>query len=586
MILRPYQLDAVRACYCFLMERDDHPCIVIPTAGGKTPVIATICRDVVQRWGGRVLVLAHVKELLEQAEDKLRAMDPTLPVGICSAGLGSKDFDYPITLAGIQSVYKHAKRLGHIDLVMIDEAHLIPPDGDGMYRTLLQDLQKINPIIRRIGLTATPYRMATGTICGPHQLLNAVCYEIGVRALMDQGYLCGLVSRAGTHKVDMAGVTVRGGEYLAQESERRMNAGDVVEAAVHEIITNTRDRTSCLIFCAGVDHARHVAREFENQGEACAVITGDTLDLERATILEAFKAREIKYLANVNVLTTGFDATCIDCIAMLRPTLSPGLYYQMVGRGFRLDPGKTNCLVLDFAGNIMRHGPVDRLRADGERRKQAEATLQECPQCHLLLAMDTPVCPDCGYIWPPPAPAAGAPRPRSDRHDRTHDREHGILSGNEPEVAPIPRVYQVEWVGYDRHENRRDPSKPPTLKVSYRVGIGDWVHEWICIEHTGFANQKARGWWAKHSRAPFPRSVDEALDLIDAGAVARPTEITVVWPAKSDFPRITKHTITAVPEWYPNAMMSGMEQEEEPASIRSREQTEVYAFGGDIETPW
>jgi DNA repair protein RadD len=199
LILRPYQREAVDAVYDYLRMRDDNPCVVIPTAGGKTPVLATICRDAVRLWNGRVLILAHVKELLEQAAEKLHAVAPDLPVGIYSAGLKRRDLGYAITIAGIQSVYERACDVGRVDLVIVDEAHLIPPDGEGMYRTLLADLRVINPRMRVIGLTATPFRMKSGAICGPDNILNEVCYEVGVRELIVQRYLCSLRTKSGAH---------------------------------------------------------------------------------------------------------------------------------------------------------------------------------------------------------------------------------------------------------------------------------------------------------------------------------------------------------------------------------------------------
>lgn len=131
MELRPYQREAVDAVYDFLRRRDDNPCVVIPTGGGKTPVLATICRDAVNLWNGRVVILAHVKELLEQAADKLRTIAPDVPVGLYSAGLNRKDLGYAVTIAGIQSIYQRACDLGSVDLIIVDEAHLIPPDGEG-----------------------------------------------------------------------------------------------------------------------------------------------------------------------------------------------------------------------------------------------------------------------------------------------------------------------------------------------------------------------------------------------------------------------------------------------------------------------
>lgn len=156
MKLRPYQQDSIDAVYRHLRERDDNPVVVIPTAGGKTPILATICRDAIGRWNGRVLVVSHVKELLEQAVDKLKQVAPKLPVGVYSAGLKRRDTDHRVIVAGIQSVYRRACELDAFDLIVVDEAHLIPTDGDGMYRQFLAEARVINPHLRVIGLTATP----------------------------------------------------------------------------------------------------------------------------------------------------------------------------------------------------------------------------------------------------------------------------------------------------------------------------------------------------------------------------------------------------------------------------------------------
>ncbi len=167
MELRPYQHAVKAAVYEHLRTRDDNPCAVVPTAGGKTPIMASICKDAVGTWNGRVLILAHVKELLEQTADKLRTVCPEVKFGIYSAGLKRRDTANPVIVAGIQSVYKRACELDAFDLVMVDEAHLIPQEGDGMYRQFLADAKVLNPALRIIGFTATPFRLKTGPICTP-----------------------------------------------------------------------------------------------------------------------------------------------------------------------------------------------------------------------------------------------------------------------------------------------------------------------------------------------------------------------------------------------------------------------------------
>ena len=538
--LRPYQAEAVNAVYKHLRTRDDNPCVVIPTAGGKTPVMATICRDAVQQWHGRVLILAHVKELLEQAVDKLHTMAPDLwmYIGVYSAGLKSRDTDHPIIVAGIQSIYKRACELDAFDLILIDEAHmLLPPgnDGEGMYRTFLSEARVVNPNVRLIGLTATPYRMSTGTICAPDHLLNHVCYEVGVRELIVQGYLCPLKTKAGRRKADTSGLHLRGGEFIAGEVEALMDDDSLVRSACREIADQTQDRHSVLIFAAGVQHALHVQRVLGEMGHECGFVCGDTLPFERDETLRRFKAGELKYLVNVNVLTTGFDAPNIDCVALLRPTNSPGLYYQMVGRGFRLDPSKENCLVLDFGGNIMRHGPVDALQLQDRSAGSGEAPAKECPQCQAVIHAAYASCPECGHEFPPP---------QREQHER-EAATGGILSGEVTEVE-----HTVTDVFYNVHTKRgADESAPKTTRVEYAVGLRDYHSEWICFEHPrgGFARQKAEAWWRKRSREPVPDTAAEAVELAESGALADTTQITVRSVAGEKYDRIIDHVLGPVP---------------------------------------
>ena len=318
---RQYQLDAFAAVKCYLEYREGNPCVVLPTGAGKTIILALLCQWV-RSWGGRVLILAHVRELLEQAADKLNQMAPDLHVGIYSAGLDRREMHCDITIAGIQSIYQRAREFDPFDLVIIDEAHLLSPDGEGMYRTFLKEARYQNPNIRMVGLTATPYRTSSGMLCGPDEMLRAVCYEADVGDLIEQGYLSKLLSKH-VADCDTSGLHVRAGEFVAEEVNNLMMATDAVGLAVSEIIKRTEHRRSVLIFCSSVEHAYQVAGLIDG----AEVIVGDTPN--RDQIITRFKSGETKYLVNVNVLTTGFDAPGVDCVCILRPTMSPGLYAQM-----------------------------------------------------------------------------------------------------------------------------------------------------------------------------------------------------------------------------------------------------------------
>jgi len=524
--LRPYQREAVDAVYSHLRQRDDNPCVVLPTASGKTLVFAAICRDVVSRWDGRVLVLAHVKELLEQAVDKLHATAPDLwmRIGVYSAGMKSRDTEHPIIVAGIQSVYRRAAELDRFDLILVDECHLIPPDGDGMYQTFLAEAKVVNPNVRLVGLTATPFRMTTGMICGPDNLLNAVCYEVGVRELIVQGHLCPLKSKAGKCKVDTSGLHVRGGEFVPIEVEALMDDDGLVRAACAEIVELTAGRHSVLIFAAGVEHALHVRRVLGAIGQECGAVFGETPSPERTATLQRFRDGQLRYLVNVNVLTTGFDAPNIDGVVLLRPTNSPGLYSQCVGRGFRLHPSKRDCLVLDFGGNILRHGPVDDLRIKPAASGNGEAPAKECPQCQAVIHAAYARCPECGYEFPPP---------ERERHDGTATTA-GVLSGQAEDAD-----YPVMDVQYSVHVKRDAPEDAPrTMRVEYRIGFNGWQSEWVCFEHTGYARAKAEAWWRQRSNEPVPSTADDAVALCEAGGVCETKAITVRHVSGEKYDRI------------------------------------------------
>ena len=399
LTLRPYQEAAIAAIYKYYGENTGNCCVVIPTAGGKSLVMAAFIEGVLKAWPDqRILIVTHVRELIAQNHAEMIGLWPEAPAGIYSAGLGKREAQARILFAGIQSIHRRAQEVGHTDLVMIDEAHLIPGNSSTMYRRFLDALTRINPALKVIGLTATPFRLDSGMLHeGNDALFTDIAYEAPVRDLIDAGYLSPLVSKQPATRLDVSKVGTRAGDYIQRDLAAAVDQEAITRAAVTEIIAHGRDRKSWLAFCSGVDHARHVAEEFARQGIICSTIFGDTPKEERDAIIAAFKRGEIRALASMGVLTTGFNAPGVDLIALLRPTKSAGLYVQMVGRGTRLAPGKENCLVLDFAGNVRRHGPIDlvRPRRPGDAGG-GEAPTKVCPECESIIALSAAECPDSG----------------------------------------------------------------------------------------------------------------------------------------------------------------------------------------------
>lgn len=512
MQLRNYQQEALDTLWRYLAARDGNPALVLPTGAGKSPLMAAIAQQAVQQWQGRVGILAHVQELVQQNADKLLQLWPEAPMGVYAAGLKRKDRFDKILVMQIQSVATRAHSFGHFDLLLIDEAHRIPLNGEGRYLKFIEACRKINPRLRVVGLTATPYRLqgAAVPVCGPEHVLTEVAYEARVGDLISEGFLSPLVSRAG-ERPNLSGVKTRGGEYMDASLADAMMP--LVERTVDDLLQRADGRKAGIVFCVNVAHAEAVLAALRARGETAALVHGGTPTAERDRLIEDYQAGFIRWMVNVNVLSEGFDAPHIDCVAMLRPTKSPGLYYQQVGRGFRLHPGKADCLVLDYAGNVLEHGPVDAIRVKPARPgKAAEVTTaaaKECPQCSALLPIGLRQCPDCSYQF-----TSGDPG----HLDRPVDAP--VLSSQRERVV---NRYPVTAMKYERGPGKA--GKPDHLRAVHVCGLRRFT-EYVCLEHGGRARAEALRWWvARAGAGNAPRTVGEALPL--AWQLPCPVAITV-----------------------------------------------------------
>jgi DNA repair protein RadD len=509
--LRPYQQEAIDSTLRYFQEQEGNPLIVLPTGTGKSVVIADFCKRVLAQWPDtKILVVTHVRELIRQNYEELKGLWPEAPAGINSAGLKKRDYDPSIVFCGIQSVHRKASKFVKVDLVLVDEAHLIPRKTNTMYQKFLNNLKIMNPHVRVIGLTATPYRLDSGLLhSGNDSLFDGVSYEADLKDMVEQGYLTKLMSKQPKTRLDVSGVSVRGGEFVPGELERAVNRADVNESIVREIVLFGAERKSWLIFCAGVQHATDVANIVRRYGVSCETIFGDTPDAERDRIVRDFKAGRIRSIASMGVLTTGFNAPAVDLLALLRPTQSTGLYIQIMGRGMRNSPGKSDCLVLDFAGNIARHGPVDRVNPKKPRQTTGEgvAPTKDCPKCMSIVFAGCSECPDCGYVWPPTAPAI----------DQTATTLP-VMSASAP----------AEWVKVNSVTYRihKKPGKPDSMRVEYRAGL-EIYREWVCFDHKGYPRDKALKWWRKRMTGPgiLPGTTVDAIAKADS--LMKPTEIQV-----------------------------------------------------------
>lgn len=405
--LRPYQRDALNNLYQWYATHTGCPCIVAPTGAGKTILIAQFCKENLETHPNmKILVITHVKELIEQDFNKLLEIWPDAPCGIYSASIRRRDTDKPITFCGVQSIRNHTSEFGKIDVIIVDEAHLINHSETGSYRHIIAELTQVNPKLTVIGLTATPYRLGHGMITEKPALFSEpLINTIGIEDLQKEGHLAYLRSKMTRTEFDVSdvGIDPKKKDYIEKDLQAKIDTPMLNAQAVEEMIRLTKDRKHIIIFCTGVDHARHVAEELRNHGETADFLVGSDEKKAREDKIARFKNGEIRFLTNVNVLSTGFDFTDIDGLVMMRPTMSPGLYIQQAGRGLRPKSFGGDCLVLDFAGNVQMHGPITCVnppRPKGKREGKGVPPSKICPKCDEIVAIQAKVCPCCGYEWP------------------------------------------------------------------------------------------------------------------------------------------------------------------------------------------
>ena len=387
--LRTYQQEAVDRTLNYFRKRRDPAVIVLPTGAGKSLVIAELAKIAI----GRVLVLAHVKELVEQNHLKYESYG--LHAGIYSAGLNQKDSEQKVIFGSIQSVAK-AKDAFFKDftLVVIDECHRVGLEPDSQYAKVITQLKLNNPRICILGLTATPYRLGLGWIYNyalrgelktqEQRFFKHCIYDLPLEYMISNQYLTPPVQvDIPVTSYDFSELIEGGNAYtMAQLEEALHQQRRLTPLIIKNIIdiTENDQRQGVMIFSSTVKHAQEIMDHLPT-GQARLVV-GTTELSERDQIVHDFKQKAFKYLVNVSVLTTGFDAAHVDVIAILRPTESISLYQQIVGRGLRLDTDKKDCLVLDYTG--MGHSIFS--PEIGEKKTASESVAVQVP------------CPECGFI--------------------------------------------------------------------------------------------------------------------------------------------------------------------------------------------
>lgn len=551
MQLRHYQEDAVSALFDYWREEAGNPLIDLATGTGKSMVMATVIKDLVEGWPDmRIMVVTHVAELIEQNFLELLGIWPFAPAGIYSAGLNRRDSHSQIIFAGIQTVWNKVAQIGAVDVILVDECHLIPKNSNTMYGKFLAAMREVNPDLKLVGLTATPFRLDSGRLDeGEDRMFDRVVYTYGIGDGVRDGYLAPLSSKHTAMSLDVRGVGRLGGDFKQGALQAAVDKLDVTRAAVDEIVAKGADRRSWLCFCSGVEHAEHVAAEIRSRGITCETISGETPKEERRRIIEDFKAYRIRALTNNSVLTTGFNHKGVDLIAALRPTLSASLYLQMMGRGTRVlyAPGmpletpdqrraaiaagpKPSCLVLDFAGLIDKHGPVDMVEPKAPGSGDGDAPIKICPQesedkngrvgCGEKVHASARQCPCCQFEFD----IDDSPKITSYAADTP------IMSIAEPESRIVRK--RTFWNHPGKGLDKKGNPKPDSVKTVFTVGMTQ-INKWFAPESFGNVKADADKFWFQHGgERPFPKT---AMEWLERQSELRDTAEIMVKPGSNGF---------------------------------------------------
>jgi DNA repair protein RadD len=512
---RWYQEEAIQALFHFFSAmRDGNPLIAHPTGTGKSIVIGGFLQRALSFYPNtRAMMLTHVKELIGQNARKIVEMWPGAPLGIYSAGLGQKVTNMPLIYGGVASVVNNVEAFGHIDLLLIDEAHLLSPNADSRYQQIIAKLRAVNPFLRVVGFSATIYRMGQGLLTEGGlftHVAHDLCSLEMFNRLIREGVISPLIPKRPRTQIDTSDVSMQNSDFNLSQLQAVADKDEITFGALREMCEYGWDRKKWLIFASGVDHAEHVNVALQSFGVSSTVVHSRLSDEDRDARIEGFKNGQFQAIVNNQILTIGFDHPPIDLMGVLRPTMSTPLWVQMLGRGTRPSEGKENCLVMDFANNTPRLGPINdpvipKARKPGQKREQGDAPVRVCESCGTYNHSSASICAGCGATF-------------------THSVKIWKEAGTEELIrSDFPEVhwFEVDRVLYNRHHKE---GGYPQIKVSYVCGLR-MFNEWVSLEHPGFPSKKARDWWRQRHWNEAPETTDEALKLL--AELRTPTQIRV-----------------------------------------------------------
>lgn len=528
--LRYYQRQSLDALYEYWRNDGGNGLIVLPTGAGKALVIAKLIEELLADYPDmRILNVTHSASLVGQNFEEFIKLSPFAPAGIYSAGLNRRDANAQILFCGIQSIWNKVDQFGPIDLVIVDEAHAISRNANTQYGKFFKAVREANPDSRTCGTTATDYRMDSGRLTDelddepvlvvdengdpvPDQpparfkLFDDVVYEIGIGECIEKGFLTRLTSARTAAKIDLKGVGTRGGEYIPGQVSAA--AEQIIEAAVAEDMAISEGRRAGLFFSTSKDNANHVAQAIRSHGRTCAVLTSDNAH-QTKEIFEGFRSGKYWAISSVSMITTGTNFPFVDFISLILSTKSAGKLVQILGRGTRNSPGKTECLIADHGKNLAYHGPIDQIRPKAPGSGEGEPPRKTCPTeetpgavqdingawgCGEQIHASAKTCHCCGYIFPP-----------SDNVKITAEAADAPVLSNAPAEGRAVKK-RTFWF----HEGKG--GKADSVKTVFTVGMSQ-INKWYAPQAGGRAKADSDRFWDAHGgRRPFPKTAMEWLE--------------------------------------------------------------------------
>lgn len=487
----PFQEAAIEETMDFIINNKGNPLVVAPTGSGKSLIAAELIIRLSYNWPQtRILLVSHVKEILEQDYYVLKIQKSDLEVGLYSAGLNSRTIK-KITIAGIQSLVNNIEKFKNFDIIIIDEAHLIPFKSDTRYRKLFE----VSSNSIKIGLTATPYRTTGGYLHeGENSIFDGISFLVGINDLQSENILCKLRSPETNFTMDSTNIKIQAGDYILKELSLAFDRKRITLEIIKELLNYKRLAKHWLVFAIDIDHANHISEELNRHGILTKVIHSKINKNDRVKYIENFKKEKYQALVSVAMLTTGIDIPKVDLIAGLRATISPILHTQIPGRGMRVYPNKKFCWYLDFAGNLKRNGPIDDpiVQKGYKNKRTGQPMVKTCKVCKELVALATRICPVCNYKF-------------EFKHNLT-------IQPSELSLFSQKNWHVVEKIKYDISTNKEGIDY---LKATYFCGLRSFSQP-ICFNHKGYARYMAIIWWRNRwneNERFVPNSTKDALSF-------------------------------------------------------------------------